>query len=97
MFDACNAFVQCICYLTNYIAFLHTVLHTVDAFSCSVHVNRIITINSCRSHSLIGFDNKSKFTLSLYQVKRKDGAHGIGVQNVTSNCNVATLNYFFFS
>ena len=25
-----------------------------------------------------------------------DGAHGIGVQNVTSNCNVATLNSFFF-
>ena len=26
-----------------------------------------------------------------------DGAHGIAVQNVTSNCNVATLNSFFFS
>ena len=25
-----------------------------------------------------------------------DSAHGIGVQNVTSNCNVATLNCFFF-
>ena len=28
---------------------------------------------------------------------RTDGAHGIGVQNVTSNYNVATLNSFFFS
>ena len=26
-----------------------------------------------------------------------DGAHGIGVQNVTSNCNVLTLNSSFFS
>ena len=26
-----------------------------------------------------------------------DGALSIGVQNVTSNCNVATLNSFFFS
>ena len=29
--------------------------------------------------------------------KHTDGAHGIGVQNVTSNCNVATLNSFFSS
>ena len=27
----------------------------------------------------------------------RDGAHSIGVQNVTSNCNVATLNSFPFS
>ena len=26
-----------------------------------------------------------------------DGAHGNGVQNVTSNCNAATLISFFFS
>ena len=28
---------------------------------------------------------------------RLDGAQSIGVQNVTSNCNVATLISFFFS
>ena len=34
---------------------------------------------------------------SEIQSESNDGAHGIGVQNVTSNCNVATLNSFFFS
>ena len=32
--------------------------------------------------------------MSLFEPR--DGAHGISVQNVTSNCNVATLNSFFF-
>ena len=30
-------------------------------------------------------------------VDRIDGAHSIGVQNVTSNCNVAMLISFFFA
>ena len=31
------------------------------------------------------------------KTKHYDGAHGIGVQNVTSKFNVATLNSFFIS
>ena len=34
---------------------------------------------------------------NLLDDPRIDGAHGIGVQNVTSNYNVATLNSFSFS
>ena len=37
------------------------------------------------------------FAARIQDIECIDGAHSIGVQNVTSNCNVMTLIYFFFS
>ena len=48
-------------------------------------------MNSVFDCRLSGVETKQFF------FKCKDGVHGIGVQNVTSNYNVATLNSFFFS
>ena len=39
---------------------------------------------------------KFKLDRKSLEIIYTDGAHGIGVQNVTSNCNVETLNSFFF-